>query len=280
MITYEKCSNVDLRLVYEAFLAGFTDYMVKLHIPWEQFYSSFFEKEGNQLEYSYIALDAERPVGIIFSGLKNFEGTLTLRCGAMCVAPEYRGVGVSKALYNAHRQVALAQGCKQLYLEVIVGNDRAIQFYKKLGYEKVYDLHYYTLKNALEMPEPGPYKVQELEWTQVVELVSEINTHINWQNHLDYAIKVAGVSHYGIYQSEKLTGVITLSASGRIFLLYTKPAYRHQGIARSLLAHSSRVLKQDTLHISFPNNAALEGFAKKMRFSRNELAQYEMYLPM
>jgi ribosomal protein S18 acetylase RimI-like enzyme len=269
-----------MQQVYEAFQAGFSDYIIKTHIPREQFYTYFFEREGNRLEYSYIALDGERPVGIIFSGLNHFEGTLTLRCGALCIDPQYRGFGISNTLYNLHRQVALDHKCKQLCLEVIVGNDRAIQFYKKLGYEKVYDLHYYTLKNALELPKHGDYEVQVLEWTQVLELTSGMNTHMNWQNQHDYVKRAADVTHYGAYEGGILTGVLTVSATGKIYFLYTEPAYRHRGVATSLLAYSAQTLKQDTLTISFPNNAALEGFVKKTGFTRHELAQYEMYLPL
>lgn len=280
MITYKKCSEVDLRQVYEAFCAGFSDYIIKMTIPWEHFFNSFFKREGNQLEYSYVALDGECPIGIIFSGLKIYEGTLTMRCGALCVAPEYRGLGISKALFELHRQVAVNCGCKQLFLEVIVGNDRAIKFYKKLGYVKVYDLQYYTLKNALEITGSGKYEIQELEWTQITDMTAGIDTHTNWQNEPDYAKKVTGIKNYGIYQGELLAGVLTISSSGRIFFLYTKPDFRHQGIATSLLAHASRSLKRDTLQFSFPNNAALEGFVKRIGFTRNDIAEYEMYLTL
>ena len=282
MITYEKCSNVDLRQVYEAFLVGFSDYIIKLQVSWERFYTHFFEIEGNKLEYSYIALDGDKPIGVVFGGLKDFEGVLTLRCGALCTAPEYRGKGVSRALYEAHRAIALELGCKQLYLEVIVGNDRAIEFYKKTGYKKEYDLYYYTLKNeaAESLPGTGEYEVQELQWVQVLEMASGLYIHTNWQNRLDYAQKVAGVTHYGIYQEGVLAGCITLSPAGRIYFIYTRPDFRNRGIAASLLSHVARTIKQGNLNISFPANEQMESFVTRMGFSKNELSQYEMYMPL
>lgn len=280
MIIYKKCSEVDLKLVYEAFTAGFSDYILKMTIPWEQFYPSFFEREGNHLDYSYIAMDDEKPVGIIFGGLKNYEGSLTLRCGALCVAPEYRGLGVSKALFELHRQLAVELGCRQLFLEVIVGNDRAINFYKKLGYEKVYDLKYYSLKQASDVLKECSYDVQELDENLVSDFAADIDTHINWQNELDYAKRAGGSHSFGIYKENELVAALTLSQTGKIFFLYTKPAFRHQGMASSLLAEAVSRLKLDTLHISFPNNAALDCFVKKMGFSKNDLTQYEMYMPL
>lgn len=281
MIRYEKCSNVDLRQVYEAIQTGFSDYIIDLKLSWEAFYNRFIEIEGNKLEYSYIAFDGDRPVGVIFGGLKNFEGVRTLRCGALCVAPDYRGRGVSRALYELHRKTAIELGCRQLFLEVIVGNDRAIDFYKKLGYEKVYDIYYYTLKDveSLNLPEDKQYKVEELQWEQAIDMASSLNIHINWQNQLDYAQKIPSVTSYGIYQDGILAGCITVSPSGRIFFIYTRPEFRHCGIAASLLSHAAGVTEQN-LNMSFPNNEQLEGFVKKMGFSKNELAQYEMYMPL
>lgn len=280
MIRYKKCSEVDLQQVYEAFQAGFSDYIIKMTIPWEHFYESFFEREGNSLEYSYIALDEERPIGVIFGGIKNYEGTLTLRCGALCVAKEYRGLGVSKELFELHKQVAVSCGCKQLYLEVIVGNDRAISFYKKLGYEKVYDIAYYSFKNASEISCRAAYDVKELGWEQLADIAGGITTHVNWQNELDYAKRVKGIKNYGIYCEGVLAGALTVTESGKIIFLYTRPTFRHRGLASTLLAHAGQGLKLNALQISFPNNASLEGLVKKMGFVRNELSQYEMYMPL
>ena len=53
--------------------------------------------------------------------------------------------GVSKELFWLHHQEAVDRGCRQLYLEVIQGNDRAIAFYNHHGYQRLYDLSYYTL---------------------------------------------------------------------------------------------------------------------------------------
>ena len=50
-----------------------------------------------------------------------------MRCGTLAVHPNYRGVGVSQKLFELHKE-ALQNECKQLFLEVIVGNDRAIRF--------------------------------------------------------------------------------------------------------------------------------------------------------
>jgi ribosomal protein S18 acetylase RimI-like enzyme len=65
-------------------------------------------------------------------------------CGTLAISPDYRGSGISQKLFELHKTEAKKHGCKQLFLEVIVGNERAIHFYKKMGYEKIFDIVYFS----------------------------------------------------------------------------------------------------------------------------------------
>lgn len=145
MIQYKRCSEVSIDLVYEAFKDGFSDYIIKMEVSIEDFIKRFFGPEGNSLKHSFLALDGNKSVGVILGGIKDYEKIKTMRCGTLAVHPNYRGIGVSQKLFELHKEEALQNECKQLFLEVIVGNDRAIHFYTKLGYEKVYDLSYLSL---------------------------------------------------------------------------------------------------------------------------------------
>ncbi|MDZ5610601.1 GNAT family N-acetyltransferase, partial [Bacillus pseudomycoides] len=129
MIHYKKCSEVNTDFVYEAFRDGFSDYMIKMEISKEDFIKRFFGSEGNKLEHSHLALDENKPIGVILGGIKDYESIKTMRCGALAVHLDFRGTGVSQKLFELHKEEAIKNGCQQLFLEVIVGNDRAIQFY-------------------------------------------------------------------------------------------------------------------------------------------------------
>ena len=150
MISYKRCTEVNEDIIFQAFQIGFSDYIIQIEMTKDFFMDRFFGPEGNCLEYSVIALDEDKPVGLNLGGIKIFEGIKTLRCGALCVHPDYRGTEVSKRLFRLHKEIAIANGCKQLFLEVIAGNDRAINFYEKKGYEKVYDMVYYSYNSPSE----------------------------------------------------------------------------------------------------------------------------------
>ncbi|HDR7795365.1 TPA: GNAT family N-acetyltransferase [Bacillus luti] len=279
MIQYKRCSEVSIDLVYEAFKDGFSDYIIKMDVSKEDFIKRFFGAEGNSLENSFLALDDDKSIGVILGGIKDYESIKTMRCGTLAVHPEYRGVGVSQKLFGFHKEEAIQNGCKQLFLEVIVGNDRAINFYNKLGYEKVYDLSYYNLNDITEIRNKD-YKdieVKQLEYpTFKVEIQKWLNFHINWQNDLDY-IKKTNNMYYGAYVDNDLKGTLCVNEQGKISFIFVDKDYRNIGIGTKLLRTASQELNLSSLSIGFPNNSLLEGFLKKSGFEKNALTQYEMY---
>ncbi|HDR8441838.1 TPA: GNAT family N-acetyltransferase, partial [Bacillus cereus] len=201
MIQYKRCSEVNIDLVYEAFKDGFSDYIIKMEVSKEDFIKRFFGAEGNSLEHSFLSLDGDKPVGVILGGIKVYESIKTMRCGTLAIHPKYRGIGVSQKLFELHKEEALQNECKQLFLEVIVGNDRAIRFYNKLGYEKVYDLSYYNLKDMTKIihKECKGIEVKQLDFPAFkVEIQKWLHVHINWQNDMDY-IEKTNHTFYGAY---------------------------------------------------------------------------------
>lgn len=277
---YRRCSEVCSDLVYEAFTVGFSDYIIKLHMDKEFFLKRFFGPEGNSMNSSFIAFDGSRPVGLVLGGIKDYEGIKTIRCGTMCVDPEYRGKGISQKLMELHKKEGIERGCRQLFLEVIVGNDRAINFYKKFGYEKLYDLKYFTLEdiNNLKVKENRSLGVREIEideFKKIKEKISDI--HINWQNDIDYMEKSQGQHYFGAYLNGKLTGAIGINKSSKLSIIWVELGSRNVGIGNKLLKTSVETLGLTKISASFPNNASLEGFFKKAGFKKDSIEQYEMY---
>ncbi len=280
LITYRKCSEVDFDAVYEVFQGGFSDYIIKFDISKEDFKKRFFGPEGNQLDYSYIAFDGEKPIGLILGGIKNYEGRKTLRCGTMCVHPDYRRKGISQKLFEYHKEVAIDNNCKQLFLEVISNNYPAFNLYKKLGYEKVYDLKYFTLKDVSEFKKisTSSFDIRAITLEEIKALKDYIyDIHINWQNDFDYIKKLENEYVYGAYENERLIGALSVSNNGKIHFLWVYPKYRNKKIASSLIKHAILELDLTILSTGFPNNASLEGFLKRVGFQKEKLSQYEMY---
>src|SRR5690554_5103896 len=102
IVVYKNCYDVDFELVYQCFNEGFSDYIVKFDLSLEAFKKRFFGPEGNDLKHSFIAIENNRPVGLILGGIKYFQGIKTMRCGALCIVPDFRGTGVADELFYLH----------------------------------------------------------------------------------------------------------------------------------------------------------------------------------
>lgn len=280
---YKYGSDVAFDDIYEAFIVGFSDYFIKFSLSKDDFKNRFFGPEGNNIEHTFVAYDGKKPIGVILGGIKEFDGIKTMRCGALAIHPEYRRMGVAQKLFELHKEQAVSNECKQLYLEVIVGNDKAINFYKKQGYEKVYDLSYFKLEDLSKISE-------ELNETIIIKQIAHSDfekfyktikgVYINWQNDVDYIKKSNNNTYFAAYTKDNslLIGVLCINNLGKISFIWVENDYRCKGIASSLISFAIKELSLSKLFISFPNNSLLEGFLKKVGFIKDKISQYEMFL--
>ncbi|SFC70905.1 Acetyltransferase (GNAT) family protein [Bacillus sp. OV322] len=281
-----KCSDAKIEDVYSAFDAGFSDYIIPMKISQQVFFDRFFGPEGNQLETSYIAYYENKPAGVILGGIRYFDGIKTMRCGAMAISAEFRGTGVSNILFEAHKTTAAENNCSQLYLEVIKGNDRAITFYHKCGYEKIYDISYFEAEKPEELicfqalEAHSPFRFEKVDFLSFNTAVNKWDFHINWQNDLPYLKSSDNVSYFAALDEKQVIGCLSVNNGGKISSLYVDKRYRGKGVASRLLFEGLKELKASKLHAGFPNNSLAEGFFKKAGFKKTALAQYEMYLSL
>lgn len=280
MISYRRCAEADIDLVFNAFNIGFLDYIIKIKMPKEFFVKRFFGPEGNRLDLSFIAVDDDKPIGVVLGGIKNYEGIKTMRCGTLAVQFEYRGKGISQNLMKLHRNEAIRQGCRQLFLEVIEGNDRAIKFYKRLNYEKIYDLSYYTLTeiSKLQSSQEVDIYIKPMDILGLKVIRQKIlDVHINWQNDLEYLEKSVGQLTLAACIGKRLAGVISINKNSRINFLWINNSFRRKGIARKLIIEGIKILNLSKVTIGFPNNSSIQGFVKHVGFAKNNILQHEMY---
>ncbi len=280
MITYKTCSNENTDLIFEAFMSGFSDYMIKFEFTKERFMQHFFMVEGNELKYSVLALDDSKPIGLVLGGISTYEGKKTLRCGALCVDPKYRNQGVAGMLFKAHYQIGVDNDCEDLFLEVIQGNNKAINFYEKNGYEIRYDIHYYSHANPLEIDSNLEFleNVKRISYDAVKSLYDETkNIHICYQNTSNYMSKISSLNHFGFYVDDKLIGGITISNQGKIFFLYVNEHNRNKGIARALIKKVVMELECKRLVINYASSIDPSLFLDKLGFKKDLISQHEMY---
>lgn len=292
-----NCMDTDDRQIFEAFELGFSDYSIKFDMEIEFFIERFFNLEGNQRAHSYVAFDEEKPIGVVLGGINQYDGLKTLRCGALAIAPDYRGKGVSQALMLAHEAVAKTKVCSQMILEVLGDNHRAIHFYENLGYLKTYNLYYYALSRIafLEKKEnrsfinpnylkstsaySHPIAIKNDDLSEIKTLLKDV--HINWQNDFHYIDKLGNTFIYGIYQGSdhnpcNLVSFVIINDQGKIYKVFTHPNHRGNSLGKSLLDHIFTEHRLEKLVYSTPGNSSIATFLHACGFKRESLFQYEM----
>jgi ribosomal protein S18 acetylase RimI-like enzyme len=83
-----------------------------------------------QTARAVVACSNDETVGCVFYTLR--EGYVYL--AHLAVLPQYRGLGIAKALMQSVEGKALEQGCKRIRLSVRLALEKTRAFYERLGY--------------------------------------------------------------------------------------------------------------------------------------------------
>lgn len=280
-MNYKRCSEVDRLVIHQAFLSGYADYAIPMNIQIEPFFERFFGSDGNRLENSFIAFQYDEPVGLILGGIRTFDGYRNLRCGTLCVTPEYRGVGVSQALLRLFMQNGIDQHCDRFSLEVLSENSRAIRFYEKQGFKKSNTLIYFSKAmddNHFKQPMMDNIMIKEVDLSVAKEVRNGIlSTHINWQNEVESFMQDKTAHCFAAYVDKQIVGALVITDAGIIYFLYVYEEERHKGIASNLLSHAIDELNLKKLSISMPDNIGMAEFIRKNKFKKDNIEQFEMY---
>jgi ribosomal protein S18 acetylase RimI-like enzyme len=85
----------------------------------------------------FLAFEGNEPVGLAlcFVGFSSFRARPLVNVHDLAVAPQFRGRGIGKALLDAVADDARSLGCCKVTLEVRADNAKAIELYRRAGFE-------------------------------------------------------------------------------------------------------------------------------------------------
>lgn len=278
MIQCKLATQVSDQVLYDVWMEGYSDYLMKFTIKKPDFIKRFIENESVR-EYSYVAYEDDKPVGLMLGNIKVYDGIKTMRCGGFAVIPTYRSKGVGKILLDYHHQLAKKNDCKQLYLEVLKKNEKAIKFYKANGYLPVYDYKYFK-KDNVELLSDLSLDIEEVDFDVIKSIRASLpELHIFWQGEMFVIDKFDGIRNYAIKEMDEIVAAISMKDSGLINFVWVKKGLRQQGYAKALVCHGLKKLSHNNLLAITSNNYAYEGFIRHLGLQL-ELEQYEMMLPI
>lgn len=266
------------QVLYDVWMAGYSDYLIKIDIKKQDFIQRFMEIESAR-KYSFVAYEGEQPIGLILGNIAIYDDVKTMRCGGFAVIPTHRNRGVGKMLLEHHYHLAKENGCKHLYLEVLKKNEKAVKFYKTNGYVPVYDYKYFK-KNDVKLESNLHVTIEEVAFDTIKTIRASLpELHIFWQGEMFVVDKLDGIRNYVIKEKDDIVAAISMKNTGLINFIWVKGTLRQQGYGKALVCHGMKMLSHNNLLAITSNNYVYEGFIRHLGLTL-ELEQYEMMLPI
>jgi ribosomal protein S18 acetylase RimI-like enzyme len=127
----------------EVFNAGFSDYLVPLHLD-EDALRTHLRENDIALDRSPVAVVDGGPVAFALLGVRGRDAWI----GGMATVPAHRRTGLARRMLDAAIDSAAAAGCATVWLEVVDRNAAAAALYRDRGFAQVRDLAVWSLPAA------------------------------------------------------------------------------------------------------------------------------------
>lgn len=124
--------NINLDTLTQTFNKAFENYFVPFKLT-PQLLSQRIQISGIDLSNSYGVYDAGKLVSFMLIAIDNLNGIQSAYNGGTGVIPDYRGQKLVKQMYDIAIPKYKNLGVKQLTLEVICENEKAIKAYESVG---------------------------------------------------------------------------------------------------------------------------------------------------
>ena len=284
MFNYETLENTNIEILHEAFLSAFSDYQVKIDLPFWKF-QQMLQRRGYVSEISIGAFKNQVLVGFVLNGFRNWNGKLTVYDTGTGVIGEYRKQGITSNMLLNIRELLKEKEAEQYLLEVIQSNTSAIQLYKKQGFEIIRHLACFQLdKNKYNpMTTCKVEHIDKIDATNWKDLIDFWDFTPSWQNSIDSINATPDTFIYSIVRFDDIIvgyGIID-KKTGDIPQIAVNKHYRHKGIARSIvtdLLKNTESYKVGVLNVD-DQSKSTKDFLLELGFEY-VVGQYEMILKL
>jgi len=254
MITIKSLGSTSVKIIYQAFLNAFSDYVEELSTSYEQF-KYMIERRGCNLELSFGAFTDDRLVGFTLNAVGMWNQKLTAYDTGTGIIQEFRKKGIATQIFNEMLPLLRQQNISQYLLEVIRTNKAAFSLYQKAGFRVTREFNYYrsllnelTFKNKEERNEHSLRILMKYDWE---ELKPFWDFNPSWQNSIDSITrKMKHFTFLGMFEKNYLLGYgIIENHSGDIPHFAISKNYRRKGLATALLKNLVGFSKNKSINV-------------------------------
>lgn len=265
--------DISLNSLMNTFNEAFSDYQIKLQFNEAQLLNKI-KSENIQLSLSYGVFVNSDLVGFILTGIDSYYNKWQVYNAGTGVIPKYRGKKLVEVMYKHLLNDFQRKGICLHQLEVITTNLKAINVYKKVGFEIKRSLVCY--KGKITKENKGEYEVCLASSVNFNTIKTLWSCEPTWQNSspsLERILDRLGICV--VYSKNEIIGYcIGHIESGRIYQIAVEKNHRRKGIGLSLLTYFLKKTPQNDLLItnvdesdlsanSFFNGIGLNPFLKQ-----------------
>ena len=269
--------------LYETFTEAFSDYVYPFALTETQF-QNHIALNAVDLDQTIGCIDDGRLVGFSLNGFGLWDGKETVYDAGTGVVPTYRRQGISDAMFEMMIPIFQERGIKQCLLEVIKGNDGAIDLYKKLGFDTTRELALLQCDGVITSAyePPSDVEIREIDDPDWAQLSTFWDGSPSWQNSIDAVGRSSAMKKIaGAFTDGRCVGYVVYSSQfGRIAQMAVSFNYRNRGIGTMLLqkvqCDTAQGYSLQIINIDKDLSAAVSFFAERGFYER--LSQYEMLL--
>ena len=284
MYNYKTLSVTDLSTIHQTFVEAFSDYRVKMDLPFWKF-ENMIKRRGFIPELSVGAFDNEKLIAFVLNGVRIWNDKLTAYDLGTGVIPEYRKKGITTEILKKVKDLFKEKNIESYLLEVLQNNTGAVELYKKQGFltTRSFDC-YYLKKEDFSLSVCKDIKNLEFFNTNQWEEVKKLwDYNPSWQNSIDSISVFPDKFSYSVVVDEnKIVGYgIADKLSGDVPQIAVSKEYRNKGIAKSILSDLFNHTNADKLSLinvdQRDNN--FKSFLVNIG-SVNFVSQYEMIMSL
>lgn len=244
----------------------FEGYLVPFTIDGETF-ASRFSAEDISLNDSKVWLQDGEPKALALIARRG----QTSRLAAFAIRPELRGQGYGKRFIQQLLDEARSRGDRQMWLEVIVGNDGGLALYKRMGFVCQQTLAgFHAVGSAPFLPTGELLDIDPLLMAK--KMMTDSRLRLPWLSAPETLYKLPGKAY--VLDDVAYAMVIPHPQQPRLRMLYVDTAARGKGQAKKLLT---------LLHERFPGLSTAGSVPEQVAplylscgYRQDPVTQYEM----
>lgn len=277
---FHHLKNIAPNQLCQVFNEAFSDYV----IPMQMTVALLQQKmtgESIQLDYSAGAFQGDSLCGFILHG-RDAHTPEVLYNGGTGVVPTARGRHLIQELYEHFIPAYQESGVKEILLEVIATNQKAIKTYEHAGFERQRNFVCFKGEIPLKKTATTSILIQKSNLPEAAALASFSDQVPSWSNSVASVKreKQLTTTWVALHEHEIVGYISVFLASRRIRQIGVRKDMRRQGIGTALMQQAAEALGNPFTLINVDaQNKGLIAFLEKLGMTEI-LTQYEMKLSL